>query len=187
MRGSKRAVSAAALTCALVMAGCGGGGGGESSDLALGEEAVVQHADTEADATPTTLGVTVLTVRQGTQQELEDGDFKLDPDEQELTPYYVDARFENQGTQTIDRRLRPGLEDGDGNLINATTIISLGGPPFEKCPQPTEGQLESGQTYESCTLFLVEEGREPDRASFLPYVPGEETDFVYWDATGTEG
>ena len=130
------------MLAALAVAGCGGGGGGSSS-LALGEEAVVQHADTgDADATPTTLGVTVLAVRQGTQQELEDGGFTLDPDEQELTPYYVDASFENQGTQTIDRRLRPGLEDGDGNLINATTIISLGGPPFEKCTQPTDGQLE---------------------------------------------
>ena len=174
------------MLAALAVAGCGGGGGGSSS-LALGEEAVAQHADSgDADATPTTLGVTVHAVRQGTQQELEDGGFTLDPDEQELTPYYVDASFENQGTQTIDRRLRPGLEDGDGNLINATTIISLGGPPFEKCPQPTEGRLESGQTYESCTLFLVEEGREPDRASFLPYVPGEETDFVYWEVS-TEG
>ena len=178
----------ATIAAGLVVAGCGGGGGG-SSALALGEEAVVQHADTgDAEATPTTLGVTVLAVRQGTQQELEDGGFTLDPDEQELKPYYVDARFENQGDQAIDHRLRPGLEDEDGNLISATTIISLGGPPFDKCPQVSgEGQLEPGESNESCTLFLVEEGREPDRASFLPYVPGEETDFVYWDATGTEG
>jgi len=178
----------ATIAAGLVVAGCGGGGGGGSSALALGKEAVMQHADSgEADPTPTTLGVTVLAVRQGTQQELEDGGFTLDPDEQELKPYYVDARFENQGEQAIDRRLRPGLEDNDGNLISATTIISLGGPPFEKCPQSTKGQLEPGQTYESCTLFLVDEGREPDRASFLPYVPGEETDFVYWDVGGTEG
>ena len=79
-----------------------------------------------------------------------------------------------------------GSKTATATSSNATTIISLGGPPFEKCAQPTEGQLEPGQTYDSCTLFLVEEGREPDRASFLPYVPAEETDFVYWDATVPE-
>ena len=107
-------------------------------------------------------------MRQGTQQELEEGGFRLDPDEKELTPYYVDARFENQGGQTIERQMRPGLEDEDDKLISPTTIISLSGPPFEKCPRVNEGQLEPGQSYESCTLFLVPEGSEPDRASFLP-------------------
>ena len=104
MRARRHTMLIATIAAGLVVAGCGGGGDG-SSPLALGEEAVVQHANSgEADPTPTTLGVTAVAVRQGTQQELEDGGFTLDPDERELTPYYVDARFENQGEQAIDRR-----------------------------------------------------------------------------------
>lgn len=183
-----------ARTCVLVAsllvfaasasAGCGGGGGDGSSLLTLGEEAVVSHADSSvAGATPTTLGVTVLALRQGTQQELEDGGFSLDPDEKELVPYYLDARFANKGDTPIERSMRPSLEDGDGNLLSPTTIISLGGPPFEQCARVSDGQLEPGDSYESCTLFLVDPDTTPSRASFLPYVPGESTDFVQWDVS----
>ena len=35
--------------------------------------------------------------------------------------------------------------------------------------------------YESCTLFLVPEGKEPERISFLPYDPENPTEFVYWN------
>jgi hypothetical protein len=176
----------APLACAalaLGLAACGGDGGGGGSSLALGEEAVVEHTQTGAPAgsPKTTLGVTVLKVRPGTQAELEAGGFSLDPDEESMTPYYVDTRYENQGTQAIKKQLNVGMEDQDGNLITATTIISLGGPPFAKCPHISEGDLAPGDSYEDCTLFLVPEDRDPSRISFLPYDPESETDFVYWD------
>jgi len=173
-----------AATPGLVLAGCGGGGvGGGSSSLALGEEAVVEHTEIGASgaAPKTTLGITVLRVRQGTEQGFEQGGFQLDPDEKSTTLYYVDVRYENQGTQAIKRQLNVGLEDDDGSVITATTIISLGGPPFEKCARISDGELAPGASYESCTLFLVPEGKEPSKVSFLPYDPGTETDFVYWD------
>lgn len=177
----------AASTAALALAGCGGGGGGDSSSLALGEQASVQHTNSGApEGTPaTTLGVTVLAVRPGTQQELEDGGFSLDPDEKELRPYYVDVRYENQGSEPIERSLGVGLRDQDDNLISEVAIISLGGPPFAKCPRIREGTLEPGDSYESCSLFLLPEDSEPDRVHFLPYVPGVETDWVFWDVSPT--
>lgn len=188
-RGSRSsAIAAAMTTAALVAAGCGGGGGGDSSSLALGEQASVQHAKPgAAEGTPVTiLGVTVLAVRAGTQEELEEGGFSLDPEEKELKPYYVDVRYENQGDNAIERQMSVSLRDEDDNLINPTVIISLGGPPFENCPTNRGGDLEPGDSYESCSLFLVDPDREPRRVTFLPSVPGIETDWVYWDATGAE-
>lgn len=38
-----------------------------------------------------------------------------------------------------------------------------------------------GESFEGCTLFLVPEGREPSKVSFLPHDPGNETEFVYWN------
>lgn len=177
----------AILATTLAVAGCGGGSG-DSSSLALGETASVQHAKSGSpEGTPTTtVGVTVLAVRAGTQEELEEGGFSLDPDEKELKPYYVDVRYENQGQESIDRSLGVGLRDQDDNLISEVAIISLGGPPFEKCPRTRDGSLEPGDSYESCSLFLLPEDSEPDRVHFLPYVPGTETDWVYWDASSAE-
>ena len=166
----------------LGLAACGGGGG--SSSLALGAEAVVEHTQIGGGGalTKTTVGITVLAVREGTQQELEEGGFTLDPEEQSTTPYYVDVRYENQGADVIARQLGVGLEDEDGDLISSTVIIDLGGAPFEKCPKIFEGDLAPGESYESCTLFLVPEGSGPSKVSFLPYDPENETEFVYWDA-----
>ena len=72
------------------------------------------------------------------------------------------------------------MEDGDGNLLSATSIINIGGTPFELCPATEEGPLEPGESVETCSFFVLEEGVRPARVSFLPYTPGTETDFVYW-------
>ncbi len=173
----------ALVVLALGLSSCGGGDGGGST-LAVGEEAVVEHTESgKADGPKTTLGITVLEVREGTQAELAQAGFRLDPVEKTATPYYVDTRFENQGQQAMPLPLHVSLEDGDGNSISSTTIIDFGGPPFEKCPQSDEKELAPGATHERCLLFLVPDGREAARVSFLPYDPENPTDFVYWDVT----
>jgi hypothetical protein len=177
-------VAAAALAAlALTLAGCGGedeGGGGETRPL--GTEVVVDHAEASGEMRSTTLGVTALKVRKGTQQELKDAGFTLDPDEQSSTPYYVDTRFANQGSSPIGRLIGVSLEDGDGTSLSSTTVINLGGEPFELCPQAEDGEIAPGASFERCQLFLVPEGKEPTRVSFLPYDPEDPTDFVYWSA-----
>lgn len=176
----------APVACAVLglgLAACGGGDdGGGGDNLAIGQEAVVEHTQNTggAGAPKTTIGVTVLEVRKGTQDELKAGGFTLDPEEQKLTPYYVDARYANKGSAAVKDVPDVSLEDQDGNLISGTVIISLGGPPFDKCPKNDDNDLDPGESQESCTLFLVAEGKEPERVSFLPYNPSEETEFVYW-------
>jgi hypothetical protein len=176
----------APVACAVLglgLAACGGGDGdGGGDNLAIGQEAVVEHTQSTggAGAPKTTIGVTVLKVRKGTQAELKAGGFTLDPEEQAMTPYYVDARYANKGSAAVKDVPDVSLEDEDGNLISGTVIISLGGPPFDKCPKNDDDDLDPGESQESCTLFLVGEGKEPKRVSFLPYNPSEETEFVYW-------
>jgi hypothetical protein len=141
-----------------------------------------QIASGDQKAAATTLGITVLKVRKGTQAELTQGGYTIDAKNKDDTPYYVDVRYENQGTAAIKRSLDVGLEDQDGNLITAVTIFNFGGKPFAQCPAIKDGEVAPGSSYESCTLFLVPKGKEPSRVSFLPYTPGKETDFVYWKA-----
>jgi hypothetical protein len=175
----------------LALAACGGGGGGDGgegggSGRALGTEAVVTHtqiASGDQKEATTTLGITALRIRKGTPQELEQAGFELEDDQKDMTPYYVDMRYANKGSAAINRSIRPGLEDKDGNLVSAVTIFNFGGKPFAKCPANTDGEVAPGSTYESCTLFLFPQGKEPGRVSFLPYSPGKETEFIYWDAS----
>jgi len=171
----------------LALAACGGGGGGgkSSSDLALGTKTVVTHtqiASGNQKAATTTLGITVLKVRKGTQHELTQGGLTVDAKNKSDTPYYTDVRYENTGSAAIKRSLDVGLEDQDGNLITAVTIFNFGGKPFAKCPAINDGEVVPGSNYESCTLFLVPKGKEPGKVSFLPYSPAKETQFVYWKA-----
>jgi hypothetical protein len=167
----------------LVLAACGGGGGGGGDEHPLGTKVVVQHTIPGGKGPGTTLGVTVKAVRKGTQEELKAGGFTIDKEDQDKTPYYVDVGYANQGSNPIKRQMDVGLEDGDGNLITSTVIFDFGGgKPFAKCPAVKGGVLAPGQTYATCTLFLVPPGTEPKRVSFLPNVPGKATDFVYWKA-----
>ena len=108
--------------------------------------AVVQHTQVigGASAPRTTLGVTVLAVRKGTQEELAQGGVQVDSSGRSATPYYVDVRYANRGTRSIARDLDVGLENQNGDLITATTIISLGRSPFDRCPSVSDGELRAG-------------------------------------------
>jgi hypothetical protein len=165
----------------LALSACGGGGDGGGGDShALGEEVVVEQAESSGAKRSTTLGITVTKVRKGTQQELKDGGFELDPEEETSTPYYVDMRIDNQGSSPISQRQLVSMEDEDGTSISSTTVISLGGPPFAPCPQDKTADLAPGKNHDRCSIFLVPEGLTPKRVSFLPYDPDTPTDFVYW-------
>jgi hypothetical protein len=166
------------------LAACGGGSGG-GPKLALGKEAVVAYtapASGETAAVDTTLGVTVLKVRAGTQAELEAGGFQVDEDDKDTTPYYVDARYENQGKGAAKRNLSVGMEDTKGNSIPTTLVIdtSGSGESFAKCPQVNSGALDPGQSYESCTLFLVPKGAKLDRVRFVSQGPDARITFTDW-------
>jgi hypothetical protein len=148
----------------------------------LGTEVVVGHRDVSAGepGMRTSIGLTVLAVRKGTQPELAANGLRVDPEDESATPYYVDARFANKGPNAVGKHLGVDLEDSDGNRIPSTLLFDFG-EPFQPCPRIAEGTLKPGESYESCTLVLVPDGIEPARVEFLSdRGPGEEPEFVYW-------
>lgn len=170
----------AATALALGLSACGGGGGKDA--LPLGQEATVGYQQ-PPNGPRTTLGLTVLKVRKGTQEELKQAGYTVDEDARTSTPYYVDARYENKGQATVKRNIDVGLDDTDDNLIGSTLIFDYGGKPFQLCKNVKEGTFAPGDSYESCTLFLVPEGTDVGTVHFLSDEgPGKEPKFVYWDA-----
>jgi hypothetical protein len=145
----------------------------------LGTEVVVGHAD--ASGSRTQIGLTVLAVRIGMQEELIAHGFRLDRDERDATPYYIDARFANKGPNAVRRALYVGLEDSEGDLIPQPLLFDFGNEPFEPCLSVSEGILEPGESYESCTLVLVPPGVDVGKVQFLSdNGDGKEPEFVYW-------
>lgn len=175
----RRALATAAV---LALAACGGGDA-DVERLALGTEAVVPFVRAASGDTPavdTTLGVTVLAVREGTQQDLIDGGFTIDEEIENTKPYYVDVRYENQGTTAADRSLTVGLEDDDGNSVPSTIVTNLSGEPFAPCERAEAGPLEPGDSFESCTLILVEEGVTLELVRFVSQDKAAAITFTEW-------
>ena len=172
----------AALAVAMVaLARVTGGDGAKPHPL--GTEVVVGHTDMRSGGAGvrTRIGLTVLRVRTGTQQELAANGLEVEPEDRTATPYYVDARFANRGPNAVGKSLRVGLEDSDGNLVPSTLVFGLGDEPFEPCPTVTDGTLKPGESYESCTLVLVPDGVDVEKVEFLSDKgPDEEPEFVYW-------
>lgn len=166
----------------LVLAGCGEGG----EVHALGETVTVgynQRTDTGARGVDTSLEITVVSVEEGSHDDLTDAGFEVDAEDRNTTPYYVHARYENVGDGTVERNVGVGLEDSDGNLIGSTLVFDYGDKGFPPCESVDEGEFAPGVSYESCTLVLVPEGVEVARVSFLSDEGADaEPEFVYWEA-----
>jgi hypothetical protein len=140
----------------------------------LGTEVVVGHAQGR-------IGLTVLDVRKGTPAQLEANGFRLNDEESEATPYYIDARIVNRASNSIDRNLHLGVEDSRGRLIRSPILLRFSEKPFELCPETGKGTLKAGESFEACTLVLVPEGRELEKVYFLSEKgPAEEPELVYW-------
>lgn len=155
-------------------------GGNGAAPHPLGTEVVVGYAG-GSPAVRTRLGLTVLAVRTGTQQELEANGIDVEPEDRTATPYYIDARFSNKGPNAVDRSLGVGLEDSDGNHFSRLIVIGFGTEPFEPCPENTDGTLEPGESFESCTLVLVPDGLEVAKVYYLSdNGPDEAPEYVYW-------
>jgi hypothetical protein len=170
------------LAATLWLSACGSGSGG-GAKLALGTEAVVAYTAPASGTTPaidTTLGVTVLAVRTGTQAELTEGGVKVEDKDKNTTPYYVDARFSNKGKGSLTRDFSVGMEDTNGNSVPTTLVFTLGGEPFALCKDVNSGTLEPGQSYEGCTLFLVPNGTKLARVRFVSQGPDAKITFTDW-------
>lgn len=171
------AVCVATLIAAL--SACGGG----PEARPLGEKVDLGYVNA-GTSTATDLAVTVTAVREGTVEELEESGLQFDEDEKNLVPYYVDATYENVGDESVPRDMRVSVEDGEDNLISPTVVLDFAGKNGKggPCPDVNDGNLEPGQGFDDCTLFLVSPGVDIARVSFLSQVDGEEPEFVYWNA-----
>jgi hypothetical protein len=174
------------MVVALALAGCGGDdGGGSGKTLALGTSATVDYVTQASGDTPavdTKLEVTALAVRKGTQEELASGGLQVDDKDKDTTPYYVDARYANKGTGKVKRTLSVSMEDADGNSIPTTLIFGTTDAPFKPCVNVNDGTLELGQSYESCTLFLVPKGAELGVVRFVSQDKSAKITFTDWKA-----
>lgn len=158
-------------------------GGNGAKPHPLGTEVEVGHVDLSEGqpGVSARIGLTVLAVRKGTQQELEAGGLQVRAEAKDDTPYYVDARFTNKGPNAVERNLHVGLEDSGGDLVRGTIIFGLATQTFEPCPDPSSGTLEPGESYEGCTLVLVPEGTDVAKVYFLSdNGPDKPSEFVYW-------
>jgi hypothetical protein len=177
-------VLAALAVVAGVMIGLARVTGGNDGEVhPLGTEVVVGHNDLSGGepGVRTQIGLTVLTVRTGTQDELAANGLRVDPEDRTATPYYVDARFANKGSNAVKRSLDVGLEDSEGNLVPRTLIFGVGSGSFEPCNEVSKGTLKPGESYESCTFVLVPDGVDIDKVHFLSdHGPDEPPEFVYW-------
>jgi hypothetical protein len=113
---------------------------------------------------------------------MEEAGFELEADDQSKTPWYVDVHYANKGAATVDRNLDVTLHDQRDNLITNVVVLDVfGSGEFAACPDHTDGDFAPGDTFDSCSLFLLPAGSTPSRISFLPHLEGKATDFVYWD------
>jgi hypothetical protein len=113
------------------------------------------------------IGVTVLRIRMA-------------PGREDVVPHFVDARFANKGPSAVARNLAVGLEDEDDDSIRRPIIV-LGNEWDEVCREVRRGALEPGESYESCTLFLVPEDVDVARVYFVSdQGPDRPPELVYW-------
>ena len=170
-----RLTFALALT-ALGLAGCGGG----DSPSARRPSSSSRRASGDTAAVNTTLGVTVLAVRKGTQAQLEQAGFEVDPENQSATPYYIDVRYANKGKGKASRDVSVAMENSDGSSIPTTLVFDYRGKPYDNC-ENLKGALAPGQSYEDCTLFLVPKDQKVGDILFTSQSADAEIKFTRWE------
>lgn len=150
----------------------------ETEDLALGTPAEIEFFSSGPTPEPNGTGtVAVTAVRKGSTQDLVDAGYALEPDQRSSTPYYVDLRFENDGTTPVEPR-EPAGTDAEEGLILSLVLINLDGQDFTPCPGVPDS-LEPGARAHGCSILLVPSGHTLERISYLP---GGTAETIYWKA-----
>ncbi len=135
-------------------------------DLAVGTRVVAPYViyGTTGSRQNTTVGVTVKKIRRGKIADFKD--FKLDADEKNAVPYYIDVKYENLGDLKLDRNLLdPSIEDSDGQEYKPINLIVLSGT-FKTCPNPSRSKLRPGDSFTLCAPVLLPIGKTFERVRF---------------------
>ncbi|MCW2922154.1 MAG: hypothetical protein JWL76_2028 [Thermoleophilia bacterium] len=148
------------VSTALVASGCGGSDGDGGSDakrvvVADGETATFKGPNGKLD-----VGITVE-AKRGSIDDLKD--YRLEDDEQKMTPWYVTHTFQNRGDELSQERdaWAAVVDAHDDGGLEPKEIMPLG--DFEQCelvnvPDP----FPAGATSSSCEIYLVKPGAELD-------------------------
>jgi hypothetical protein len=162
------------------LVGCGGDGGGveatfdpgpveiaqPGSPRPLGERAFVKYDGLGAENEPsvkTTLGVTVLEVKEGDASGIDDFP-------ENSTPYYVQFEVENHGDGAISAGAGPSgritVRGSDGSVYETIGVVTIAGE-FDFCdradPQST---LAKGEAIMDCAIVAVNDDVSPEVVLF---------------------
>lgn len=174
---------AVALVVAGSLAGCGDDGDTPTEPRAhvealdLGATADIAYFPDSGGTEPVATGsVTVTAVRTGTVADLTAAGYQLTAEQKDTTPYYVDVRFENDGTTPVAPRRPSGYDEDADDTILALTLIDLNGTSFALCPGIPD-EVQPGITALGCAVLLV-----PTDAhlSHVSYLANASVDDVYW-------
>jgi hypothetical protein len=169
--------SIAALTLMVLLAACGSDSNGPDDDaagskgpgttapgtmLTLGESATIEYSVGDT-------GIAVITVTaftQGNINELEN--FKLDPEERSMTPWYIKYTVRNDGppdTAGVGIDISTGVTavDSDGASLRETLLLGSF-PPCEKTL--SSGPFPAGTTKQTCDLVMVAAGKTVKEARY---------------------
>lgn len=172
-------VAGAAFVAVVALAGCGGGGGAEAtfdsgaveiaepgSTRPLNERAFVEYDGLGAETEPsvkTTLGVTVLEIKEGDSSDIDDFP-------ENSTPHYVQFELENHGDGAIDvaagPRGRITVRGSDGKVYETVGLVTISGE-FEFCERAdSEATLAKGEAIVDCAIVAISDDVSPDVVLF---------------------
>lgn len=175
----RRLEGLAAVVAVLAFAGCGGGGGAEAtfdsgpveiaepgSTRPLNERAFVEYDGLGAENEPsvqTTLGVTVLEVKEGDSSD-------IDEFPENSTPLYVQFELENHGDGAINvgagPRGRITVRGSDGKVYETIGLVTISGE-FDLCDRAdTQATLAKGEAIVDCAIVAISDDVSPDLVLF---------------------
>ena len=167
------------MVAVVALAGCGGGGDAEASfdsgaiEIAepgsprpLNERAFVEYDGLGADNEPsvkTTLGVTVLEVKEGDSSD-------IDEFPENSTPHYVEFELENHGDGAIDvaagPRGRITVRGSDGEVYETVGLVTISGE-FEACDRAdSQATLAKAEAIVDCAIVAIPDDVSPDVVLF---------------------
>lgn len=174
-----RLAGSAAFVAVVALAGCGGGGGAEAtfdpgsveiaqagSTRPLNERAFVEYDGLGAENEPsvkTTLGVTVLEVKEGDSSD-------IDEFPENSTPYYVQFELENHGDGAINvaagPRGRITVRGSDGSVYETIGLVTISGE-FDLCDRAdSQATLAKGEAIVDCAIVAISDDVSPDVVLF---------------------
>ena len=175
----RRLVGLAAFVALVALAGCGGGGGAEAtfdpgpveiaepgSTRPLNERAFVEYDGLGAENEPsvkTTLGVTVLEVKEGDSSD-------IDEFPENSTPLYVQFELENHGDGAINvgagPRGRITVRGSDDKVYETIGLVTISGE-FDACDRAdSQATLAKGEAIVDCAIVAISDDVSPDVVLF---------------------